>query len=137
MVAVDDDVEGTGIDGVEDREPNRSLIEQGLRVALAAVGRQRLAIKRDDRKPLRPDRPKRRIDEVAGVLPVVLGRIRYGRWPMVGRGRIVATHPACWVERRQVFGPAATDRSVCAVAAVLTDAPGQVPPHIARIGVTP
>ena len=72
MVAIDDDVVCARVDGVDDRELGRPDIDQRLGMALGGVRREHLAVDRLERQALRPDRSERRIDDVAGMRPVLL-----------------------------------------------------------------
>ena len=89
VVAVDDDVEAAGVDRVDDRQPGRPLVEERLGVALVDACGERLAIDRLERQALRPDRPERRVEQVAGARPVVLGRVdrRRASTPAPASGR--------------------------------------------------
>ena len=61
VVAVDDDVEGAGVDRVDDRQAGGALVEDRLGVALRRVDDQRVAVDVFDGEALRPDRAEGRV----------------------------------------------------------------------------
>jgi hypothetical protein len=102
VVAIDDDVEATRGDGVDDRQAGRPVVDQGLGVALHRVLGQRLALDVLHGQALGPDLAERRADEVARELPVVLGGID-GRRRGRPRRRVPADRRG-FVDRREDVG---------------------------------
>ena len=75
MVAVDDHVEGAGVQGVDDRQSAGPLVDERLGVAPGGVRREGDRIDLGDCEPVSPNRPKGGIDDCGGGLPVVLGAL--------------------------------------------------------------
>ena len=111
VVAADDHVERPGVEGVHDRQPGRTLVDERLGVA-PAVGRGGHQVERGDRLALGSDRPERGIDEALGVLPVVLGRVG-DRGAALGRRDVAADRAP---SRRSARGSPAPHRGSPAAA---------------------
>ncbi len=125
MIAVHDDVEATGGDGVDDGQAGRPGIEHRLGVALHRMLGQRVALDVLDREALGPDRPEGRPDDIARQRPVVLGRVGDGRRGS-RRGRVPA-HGRGVVDRGEDVWRAVAERRWRLVAEIT----GQVAPDVA------
>jgi hypothetical protein len=107
VIPVDHDVVRAGVDRVDDRELGRTDVEQRLGVALLRMGGQGVAVDRLDVEALRPDRPERRVDQVARAAPVLFRRLD-GRGRRLGR-RSVAADRRIGIDRREEVRRAVAD----------------------------
>jgi hypothetical protein len=90
VVAVDDDIERAGIEGVDDGNVAGPLVDEGLGVAPVRLGGERLGVDLADLEAVGTDWTKGRVDDRRRGGPVVLRGFGDRTVRRLGRGHVTA-----------------------------------------------